>query len=95
MILLLLHNYVTVDQPFTIYMPHLLNHKIVIIGRTVVRIVVRLGPRVEVCFEGGIAMRNLVTAMDRMFVSCQNLCVETYCQCDGIRTWGLWEILRL
>ena len=41
-LILLLHNYVTVDQPFTIYMPHLLNHKIVTIGRIVVRIVVRV-----------------------------------------------------
>ena len=40
--ILLLSKYVTVDQPFTIYVPHLLNHKIVIIGRTVVRIVVHM-----------------------------------------------------
>ena len=40
--ILLLSNYATVDQPFTIYVPHLLNHKIEIIGRTVVRVVVHM-----------------------------------------------------
>ena len=38
--ILLLSNYATVDQPFTIFVPYLLNHKIEVIGRTVVRIVV-------------------------------------------------------
>ena len=40
--ILLLRKYVRVDQPFTIYVPNLLNHKIEIIGKTVVRIVVHM-----------------------------------------------------
>ena len=39
----------------------------------------------------------LEPAVDQMFVSPQNSCVETYSskpQCDAILRWGLWEVIR-
>ena len=39
--------------------------------------------------------RGVDFVIDCMFVSPQNPCVETHPQCEGIRQWDLWEVIRI